>query len=388
MQEPEYPMQFITLDIAYMIKDKDGYRYILLIGDLFSKYIAAVPLREQTAEDICIALHKEWMLVHGIPNFLLTDQGSNVDGEVMRQICEKFGVEKRRTSAYHSQGNGFAERSIRNVKETFRTHLLGNNMHQNKWRTVLKEIVFALNTTVNASTKCVPYTLVHGRDAVIPEDVRLGRSKSQLGRDISSPSDFASKMKLRLEKTYKSVNTNLKGYRARMVTSYNTSVKHHDYAVGDEVWLRKKNFKCGESEKLSPRRTGPWTVVEVKENGRNFLLRHRNGRRCVVHHDRLSPVLRNVKETENNTSAEPTPGNDEFSDAYETPPESLSSSSDESDSNEPDTAPEPTERRYPLRIRTQRQIPGAIPWDENSSSSSSDEGGSDVTVHTLDIPCP
>ena len=116
IQEPEYPMQFITLDIAYMVKDDQGYRYILLIDDLFSKYIPAVPLRKQTAEVFCVALNKDWLLVHGIPNFLLSDQGSNVDGEVMRKVCDKFGIEKGRTSAYHSQGNGFAERSIRNVK--------------------------------------------------------------------------------------------------------------------------------------------------------------------------------------------------------------------------------------------------------------------------------
>ena len=114
------------------------------------------------------------MLVHGVANFLFTDQGSNVDGDVIRQICDKFGIEKRRTSAYHSQGNGFAERSIRNVKEVFRTHLLSNNLHQIKWRSILKDIVFALNTTISAATKCVPYSLVHGRDAVIPEDVKLG----------------------------------------------------------------------------------------------------------------------------------------------------------------------------------------------------------------------
>ena len=121
----------------------------------------------------------------------------------MRQVCDKFGIEKRRTSAYHSQGNGFAERSIRNVKETFRTHLLNNKLHQKKWRSVLKEIVFALNTTVSAATKCVPYTLVHGRDVVIPEDVRLGCGRNQLGRDVSSPSDFAMETRLRLEKLTK-----------------------------------------------------------------------------------------------------------------------------------------------------------------------------------------
>ena len=86
IQEPEFPMQFITLDIAYMVKDEEGYQYILMIGDLFSKYVSAVHLHEQTAESICNALHQEWMLVHGVANFLLSDQWSNVDGDVLRQI--------------------------------------------------------------------------------------------------------------------------------------------------------------------------------------------------------------------------------------------------------------------------------------------------------------
>ena len=42
VHEAEKPMEFITIDIGYMIKDTEGYQYILLIGDLFSKYIHAV----------------------------------------------------------------------------------------------------------------------------------------------------------------------------------------------------------------------------------------------------------------------------------------------------------------------------------------------------------
>ena len=120
VHEAEKPMEFITIDIGYMIKDTEGYRYILLIDDLFSKYIHAVPLKEQGAEDICNALYHHWVLVHGLPNF----------GNVIREICNKFSVVKRRASGYHSQGNGFAERSIRNVKEMFRYHLHANNIPQ------------------------------------------------------------------------------------------------------------------------------------------------------------------------------------------------------------------------------------------------------------------
>ena len=64
-----YPFRSRTM----MIKDYDGYRYLLLIGDLFSKYIVAVPHHEQTAEDICLPLHREWLQVHGIPNFLIRE---------------------------------------------------------------------------------------------------------------------------------------------------------------------------------------------------------------------------------------------------------------------------------------------------------------------------
>ena len=55
VQVPELPMHFITIDVAYVTKDEDGF-HILLIGDLFSKYITAVALREQTAEEICYTL--------------------------------------------------------------------------------------------------------------------------------------------------------------------------------------------------------------------------------------------------------------------------------------------------------------------------------------------
>ena len=117
---PSAPMEFVTIDIAHMPKDSDGYKYFLLVGDMFSKYVQTVALRDQEATSISRVLSKAWLFVHGIPSFLLSDQGSNVDGEVMRELCDEWGIEKRRSSAYHSQGNGLAERNIRNVKEILR----------------------------------------------------------------------------------------------------------------------------------------------------------------------------------------------------------------------------------------------------------------------------
>ena len=58
---PEAPMQFISIDIAYMPQDKDGYRYILLAGDISSKYIHTIPLRDQTAPTIVHAFENWWV---------------------------------------------------------------------------------------------------------------------------------------------------------------------------------------------------------------------------------------------------------------------------------------------------------------------------------------
>ena len=109
MSEPNFPMQSISMDIQYMPEDDNGYKYILLIGDLFSKYIEAVPIKDQLASTIAHALNERWLLRHGCPLYLLTDQASNIGGNVINELCKTFGIKKRRASAYHIQGNGLAE---------------------------------------------------------------------------------------------------------------------------------------------------------------------------------------------------------------------------------------------------------------------------------------
>ena len=117
-------------------------------------------------------LYNKWVLKYGCPSFLLSDQGSNVDGAVVQAVCDTFNIEKRRTSSYHSQGNGFAERSIRNIREILRTTILSRNSPQKDWRKYLDGAVFAINTSFSKSTKCSPYKVMFGRDPVLPEDDR------------------------------------------------------------------------------------------------------------------------------------------------------------------------------------------------------------------------
>ena len=136
------------------------------------------------------------------------------------------------------------------------------------------------------------------------------------------------------------------------------------YVINDKVWLRRKTFGRNENRKMSPRKSGPWTVVKVYANGVNFKIADSLGKTQVVHHNRLYPVNTEIKQDNApdiilSDSDESASTNDVATDReieniqYESP--YLSSEDDTIED-------EPLERRYPLRNREPRVIPGAIPW--------------------------
>ena len=361
---PNAPMQLVSLDIAYFPKDANGYQHMLLIGDTFSKFIQAVPLKDQTAPVIVDAFLRNWVYLHGAPSFLLTDQGSNVDGTLMKDICNTLGIEKRRSSAYHSQGNGFAERHIRTVKDVMRSTLLHRKLSQSKWRSILPEIVFALNTSQSKATQCVPYNIVFGRSAVLPQDIvfnSLHPNRDELDQQL--PKEYEEVTSSLLQDIYSQVITSLELSKERMQQHYNKKIRYIDYIVGQKVWLKVKHYKTGENRKLAPRRVGPWTIVEKLPNGVNFRIENSLKERKVVHHDRLVPVVQNEPSTIPSNHCrlptEPSPDNsDQYSasDYSDTELECESDSSDESDTEEDH------ERLRPRREIRTRQLSGTIPW--------------------------
>ena len=53
---------------------------------------------DQTAHTIIRAFSNHWLYIHGSTSYLLSDQGSNVDGDVILEFCDKFDIKKRQSS--------------------------------------------------------------------------------------------------------------------------------------------------------------------------------------------------------------------------------------------------------------------------------------------------
>ena len=163
-------------------------------------------------------------------------------------------------------------------------------MPQKQWRLLLLGVVFAINTTISTATKCTPYFVVFGRKPTLPQDLVFNTNASQV-TDIITTLDYATETKLRLTEVYKHVATNLGLNRIHMQQQYNKNINFYNYCKGDKVWLKRKYLKTGETQKLAPRRNGPWTIQEKLENGVNFRIQNdANKKKQVVHHNRLYPA--------------------------------------------------------------------------------------------------
>ena len=95
---------------------------------------------------------------------MISDQAPNMDGDRLKKMLSKFGVEKRHSSPYHPQGDGQAERGIRSTKQIMRCILNERNIQTNSWALLLPEVNYLINTTPNASTKYSPYKVFYGTD--------------------------------------------------------------------------------------------------------------------------------------------------------------------------------------------------------------------------------
>jgi transposase InsO family protein len=53
---------------------------------------------------------------HGIPNYLLSDDGSEFFNQLVAEVCKLYGITKVFSAAYHSRGHEMVERLNRTVE--------------------------------------------------------------------------------------------------------------------------------------------------------------------------------------------------------------------------------------------------------------------------------
>ena len=134
-------------DMQALSKENEGYKFLLLVIDTFSKYGWIVPLKDKKGETIVKALKEIFKESGRRPDKLWTDKGREFFNKDVRDLVYLYATENEEKSS-------IAERWIRTMKEKMFKYFTDNNTY--KYIDALPELVEDYNNTVHSSTKLTP----------------------------------------------------------------------------------------------------------------------------------------------------------------------------------------------------------------------------------------
>ena len=258
--------------LQYCHGQQGQFRYFLLIVDMFSKYVEAVAMKDQHAESIKVALNNGWIHRHGNFSIAVSDQAKNIDGRVINELCKDIGAEKRRSSPYHPEGNGQAERCIATMKGLARRIVAERGMEKHDWPGILQEACFMMNVTINSSIGVTPFEAMYGDNAVLPSPIITPRIGTD---DAIEASDRIEEAKNQTSEVWKKVQTNLDDSKESRNRKRNADRSSSKTQVGDFVFVRKFVRK----DSLDPMYIGPYEVVKRT----NVQIRHPSRGLITIH---------------------------------------------------------------------------------------------------------
>ena len=87
-----------------------GYNYVLLCVESFSRHPEAFPLYTLKATEIATVIFKQIICRYGAMKTLITDMAQDLRSEVMNILCKLCSVHRTYTGAYRPQTNSKCER--------------------------------------------------------------------------------------------------------------------------------------------------------------------------------------------------------------------------------------------------------------------------------------
>ena len=111
----------------------------------------------------------------GVPNRIITDNGTQFTSNLFGDYCDDMGIKLCFASIAHPRSNGQAEQANTEILKGLKTRTYNElKKHGSRWIDELPAVVWANRTTPNRATGEMPFFLVYGSEAVLPAEVTLG----------------------------------------------------------------------------------------------------------------------------------------------------------------------------------------------------------------------
>jgi hypothetical protein len=215
-------------------KSTSGHENVLIITDTFSKFTIAISCKDQKAKTVARVLVNEWFLKYGIPKRIHSDQGRSFENEIIKQLCNIYGVSKSKTTPYHPTGNSQCERYNRTMHDLLRTL---EPEKKRKWHLYLPELTYMYNATPHSSTGYSPYFLFFGHHPRLPVDNLLDTDISNHDRNID---EWVSNHQQRLKEAKILANRQITLKASKRKARHDTKAKEASLRSGTKVLVRNR----------------------------------------------------------------------------------------------------------------------------------------------------
>ena len=171
------------VDTGYMnrySKSNDGYKYIMLAIDIFSKHVWTRPLKSRLAGESTTQMSS--ILKEGRkPHVIRTDNGTEYKNLKFKSLLKsnniKFIYTENETKA------NYAERAIKTIKTKLIRYMTENNT--DKWVKILPEITESYNNTIHRSIDMAPTEVTKENEADLWMKLypNISKNKKELKRE-------------------------------------------------------------------------------------------------------------------------------------------------------------------------------------------------------------
>jgi hypothetical protein len=182
----------------------------------------------------------------GLPDNTISDRGPQFDSEFWQELCKLLGIKSKLTTAFHPQSNGGTERVNREIQLYLSVFCINN---PSSWSRALKKAEFVHNNRTHADRNQTPFELMYG---ATPKAIMEPYFKGQIGNQE------------RMEQLQYWRNDVLLAHEyARQRMKEKIKSNFTPFKKGDKVWLEGINLKSGYNKKITTKREGPFTIIEV-----------------------------------------------------------------------------------------------------------------------------
>uniref|UniRef100_A0A8C5CZT0 ribonuclease H n=1 Tax=Gadus morhua TaxID=8049 RepID=A0A8C5CZT0_GADMO len=248
------PFSGISMDLVGPLpKSSRGHQYILVILDYATRYPEAIPLRTMASKGIASELVLMFSRV-GIPEEILTDQGTPFMSRIMKDLCKLMQIKQLRTSVYHPQTDGLVERFNRTLKQMLKKVMEADGRN---WDQLLPYLMFSIREVPQSSTGHSPFELLYGRRPRGLLDIAKEAWEQQPSPHRTMV-EHVGDMRDRMATLWPLVREHMQEAQVAQARVYNRGAQQRDFQPGDKVLVLVPTTEC----KFLARWNGPYEVLE------------------------------------------------------------------------------------------------------------------------------